>query len=183
MFNLKAKPYLAHRPNEDLLSSLIQRHLSWEKLMRTVAWLLRFKSWFITRYSQRSKNASVKMLSVDKLQRAEREIVKHVQGILLPEALQALQKISSAKYSRQVTAELKKLKMSPFMRKLHLLLDEFGILWVGGRLENALISCKASCYPLSASCHRSDNLSASSKNRSSWSGVCFVQFTSAVLDN
>ena len=78
---------LAHRPNEDFLSSLIQRYSSWEKLKRTMAWFLRFKSWFITRYSQRSKNASVKMLSVDELQRAEREIVKHVQGISFPEAL------------------------------------------------------------------------------------------------
>ena len=46
---------LAHRPNVDFLSSLIQRHSSLEKLKRTVAWLLRFKSLFVTRYSQRSK--------------------------------------------------------------------------------------------------------------------------------
>lgn len=88
---------LSHRPNEDFLSSLIQRHSSWEKLKRTVAWLLRFKSWFIARYSQRSKNPSVKMLWVDELQRAEREIGKHVQRIAFPEALRALQKISSLK--------------------------------------------------------------------------------------
>ena len=49
-----------------------------------MAWLLRFKSWFIARYSQRSKNASVKMLLMDELQRAEGEIVKHVQIIALP---------------------------------------------------------------------------------------------------
>ena len=99
---------LAHRANEDFLSSFIQPHSSWEKLKRTVAWLL----------IQRSKNASVKMLSVDKLQRAEREIVKHEQGISFPEALQALQKIPSSKYSHQLTAELKRLKKPAFMRKL-----------------------------------------------------------------
>ena len=98
---------LSHRPNEDFLSSLIQRHSSWEKLKKTIAWLLRFKSWFIVRYSQRSINPSVKMLSVGKLQRAEREIVKHVQRIAFPMARRALQKISSLKYSRQVTTELK----------------------------------------------------------------------------
>ena len=87
------------------------------------------------------------MLSVDKLQRAEREIVKHVQGFSFPEALRALQKIRSSKYCRQVTAELKKLKMPAFMRKLHLFLDEFGILRVGGHLENALISYEAK-HPL-----------------------------------
>ena len=134
---------LSHRPNEDFLSSLIQRHSSWEKLKRTVAWLLRFKSWFIARYSQRSKNPSVIMLSVDELQRDERAIVKHVQRIAFPEALRALQMISSLKYSRQVTTELKDLKMPAFMRKLHPLMDEFGILRVGGRLENALISYEA----------------------------------------
>ena len=108
-----------------------------------MAWLSRFKSCFITRYSQRSKNTSVKMLSVDELQQAKRKIVKHVQGISFPEAFRALQKISSSKYSRQVTGELKKLKMPAFMHKLHLLLDEFGILRVGGHLENALISYEA----------------------------------------
>ena len=105
---------LAHRANEDFLSSFIQPHSSWEKLKRTVAWLLRLNSCFIIG----SKNASVKMLSVDKIQRAEREIVKHVQGISFPEALQALQKISSSKYSHQLTAELKRLKTPAFMRKL-----------------------------------------------------------------
>ena len=40
---------LSHRPNADFLSSLIQHHSSWEKLKRTVAWMLRFKSWFIVR--------------------------------------------------------------------------------------------------------------------------------------
>ena len=73
-----------------------------------MAWLLRFNSWFIARYSQRSKNASVRILSVDELQRAEREIVKHFQRIAFPEALLALRKISSSKYSSQVTGELKK---------------------------------------------------------------------------
>ena len=89
------------------------------------------------------KNVSVKMLSVDELERAEREIVKHVQRIAVPEVLRALQKISSAKYSRQVTTELKNLRMPTFMPKFHPLLDEFGILRVGGRLENAIISSEA----------------------------------------
>ena len=83
------------------------------------------------------------MLSVDELERAEREIVKHVQRIAVKEALQALQKISSTKYSLQVTTELKNFKMLAFMPKLHPLLDKFGILRVGGRLENALISSEA----------------------------------------
>ena len=47
------------------------------------------------------------MLLVDELQRAEGEIVKHVQRIAFPVVLRALQKINSLKYSRQVTTELK----------------------------------------------------------------------------
>ena len=148
---------LAHRANEDFLSSFIQPHSSWEKLKRTVAWLL----------IQRSKNASVKMLSVDKLQRAEREIVKHVQGISFPEALQALQKIRSSKYSHQLTAELKRLKTPAFMRKL--------ASPVVGRISNPkgrralwkrthqLRSQTPSCSLLSASYHRSDNVLAVSE--------------------
>ena len=38
--------------SEDVLSSLIERHSSWERLKRAVAWLHRFRTWFIERYSR-----------------------------------------------------------------------------------------------------------------------------------
>ena len=133
----------------DVLSSLIERHSSWERLKRAVAWLHRFRTWFIERYSRSPISSKVKnsanrrILSVDEMKEAEREIIKHTQRISFPEVIQALQRIGSLQHSRQATSELKNLKMAGHIRKLHPLLDEMGILRVGGRLENALIDYDA----------------------------------------
>ena len=134
---------------ENILSSLIERHSSWERLKRAVAWLHRFKTWFIERYSRSLVNSKVKstanrgILSVHEMKEAEREIIKHTQRISFPEVIQALQRTGSLQHLRQATSELKNLKITNHMRKLHPLLDEMGILRVGGRLENALIDYDA----------------------------------------
>ena len=138
-----------HR-SEEVISSLLERYSSWQRLRRVVAWLLRFKSWFIEKYGQSSVNTKVQkssqsgpLLSVDEVQRAEREVVRHVQRLSFPEVIQAMQRIRSLKPSRQLTSELKNLKIPAHIRKLHPLLDDMGILRVGGRLENALIKYEA----------------------------------------
>ena len=135
--------------SEDVLSSLIERHSSWERLKRAVAWLHRFRTWFIERYrrspisSKAKSSGNRRILSADEMKEAEREIIKHTQRISFLEVIQALQRIGSLQHSRQATSELKNLKMAGHIRKLHPLLDEMGILRVGGRLENALIDYDA----------------------------------------
>ena len=135
--------------SEDVLSSLIERHSSWERLKRAVAWLHRFRTWFIERYSRRPISSKVKssvnrrVLSVDEMKEAEKEIIKHTQRISFPEVIQALQRIGSLQHSPQATSELKNLKMTGHIRKLHPFLDEMGIVRVRGRLENALIDYDA----------------------------------------
>ena len=111
-----------------------------------MAWLLRFKSWFIEKYARSSVNTKVQkslqsgpLLSVDKVQRAEREVVGHVQRLSFPEVIQAMQKIRSLMPSHQLTSELKNLKIPAHIHKLYPSLDDMGILRVGGRLENVLI--------------------------------------------
>ena len=42
---------LTHHRHPDVLSSLMERYSSWERLRRAVAWLLRFVTWFVERYS------------------------------------------------------------------------------------------------------------------------------------
>ena len=133
-----------HR-SEEVLSSLMKRFSSWERLRRAVAWLLRFKTWFIESYSRGSVNTQARssqergpLLAVDEVQGAEKEVIKHVQRLSFPEVIQAMQRISSLKPSRQLTSELKNLNIPAYMRKLHPQLDDKGILRVGGRLENAL---------------------------------------------
>ena len=73
------------------------------------------------------------------MKEAEWEIIKHTLRISFPEVIKALQRIGSLPHSRRATSELKNLKMIGHIRKLYSLLDEMGILRVGGRLGNALI--------------------------------------------
>ena len=132
--------------SEDVLSSLMERHSSWEILKRAVAWLHRFRTWFIERYrrspisSKAKSSGNRRILSADEMKEAEREIIKHTQRISFLEVIQALQRIGSLQHSRQATSELKNLKMIGHIRKLHPLLDKMGILRVAGRLENALMT-------------------------------------------
>ena len=141
---------LIHRRSEDVLSSLTERYSSWERLKGAVAWLLKFRTWFIARYRQSASNGkaqgSLEMrpsLTVDEMQDAENPVVKHVQRLSFQEVVQALEKTGSSQHSRQVTCELKKLKIPAHVQKLHPFLDDKGILRVGGRLENALIKYEA----------------------------------------
>ena len=127
----------------------MKRFSSWERLRRAVAWLLRFKTWFIESYSRGSVNTKARssqergpLLAVDEVQRGEKEVIKHVQRLSFPEVIQAMQRTSSLKPSRQLTSELKNLNIPAYMHKLHPQLDK-GILRVGGRLENALIKYEA----------------------------------------
>ena len=80
---------------------------------------------------------------MEELQSAERKVIKHVQRLSFPEVIQAMQTTSSSKFLSQVTSELNNLKIPAHMRKLHPLLDDIGILRVGGRLENSLINYHA----------------------------------------
>ena len=134
--------------DRNVLSKLIERCSSWERLRGTVAWLLRFKRWFIgqrspSQVSTVCTSAKPSLLSVDEVQVAEREILKHVQRLSFLDVIQALQGLGQLSSVHQVMSELKDLKTTASMRKLHPLVDDKGILRVGGRLENALIKYEA----------------------------------------
>ena len=81
------------------------------------------------------------------MKETERKIIKQTHRISFPEVTQTLQRIASLQHLRQTTSELKNLKMTGHIGKLHPLLDEMGILRVRGRLENALIDYDAK-YPI-----------------------------------
>ena len=162
-----------------------------------MAWLLRLRTWFIGRHRSRSvnstlenslKSGSVQYPSVEELQSAKREVIKHVQFLSFPELIQAMQTISLSKPSSQVTSELENLEIPAHMRKLHPLLDDIGILRVGGRLENSLVSYMTQKNSFnfavsSSSCYRFDHFLATPKSWPPWSRVSTVQFTSVLLDN
>jgi len=134
--------------DRNVLSRFIGRCSSWENLRRTVAWLLRFKSWFIGQCSPSPvstvcTSAKPSILSVDEVRVAEREVLRHVKRLSFPEVFQALQGLGQLSSPRQVMSELKDLKTTASMRKLHRFMNDKGILQVGGRLENALIEYEA----------------------------------------
>ena len=58
---------------DDVLGSLIEHYSTWWKLLRAIAWLIRFKNFL------RNKSTSDENLSVSVIQEAERVIVQHVQ--------------------------------------------------------------------------------------------------------
>ena len=59
---------LTHHGSEDALSSLTERYSSWERLKRAVAWLLRFRSWFIARHRQSTSKIFVLLTIVYSVQ-------------------------------------------------------------------------------------------------------------------
>jgi len=72
---------------------------------------------------------------------AEKGILNQTHRMSLPKLIQALQRIGSSQ--RQTTPEQKNLEITGHICKLHALLDQMGILRIGGQLENALIECSA----------------------------------------
>ena len=86
----------------EVLSRLIERYSSWDRLRRAVGWLLRFRAWFIERYRGNSINCLERgrLLSVEEVQYAEREAIKHVQKLLFADVINAMQRITSSKPPR-----------------------------------------------------------------------------------
>ncbi|XP_078351492.1 uncharacterized protein LOC144636211 [Oculina patagonica] len=140
-----------NQPAEDFLSRLFHQYSSWDKLRKAFAWLLRFKNWSVQRHRGLSVNSSSSVsqsprgeLSVDEVRVAEMEIIRHLQKLSFPKAFEALRRISRNQVSaRQVKPHLRKLKSALPLRKLCPVLDGYGILRVGGRLENAGINFDA----------------------------------------
>ena len=127
----------------DVVSRLIERYSSWEKLRKAIAWILGFKIWFIGRYLRSPAavtGTTSSVLSVEEVCSAEKEIFKHVQRSVFPEVIKALQQLDQSHPPHEVNSKLKNSKIPSSMRKLHPQLDDSGILRVGGRLENAQVN-------------------------------------------
>ncbi|XP_033118371.1 uncharacterized protein LOC117117984 [Anneissia japonica] len=72
-----------HIQKEDsahILNILISRYASWTKLKRTIAWLLRFKSFIVLKKRKGLDKLSCVDLTVGEVQEAELEILKYVQS-------------------------------------------------------------------------------------------------------
>ena len=131
--------FLISTPNQDSgLDKVISYHSSWYKLKKSVAWIIRFYK------SLKAKEQVPKAsLSPSEIKSAETKIIKHVQRQNFGEAIESLEvperiDVKPRKSQRRI--------MGPIY-KLNPVLDDNGMLRVGGRLTKAPIEFDAK-HPL-----------------------------------
>ncbi|XP_064635262.1 uncharacterized protein LOC135492633 [Lineus longissimus] len=111
----------------DVIKRLIERHSSWSKLKKSVAWILRAKTMLRNKARNRQHNGvgvvpiESGSIKIPELRRAEIEIVKFAQRGMNQDT---------------------KARSNP-IRKLKPMKDENGVVCVGGRLNNAMLSYRA----------------------------------------
>lgn len=124
------------------LDTFIQRYSSWHRLLKGVAWLLRF-----IRFVQRRRTkicgdnnsgdgdtlgfpigAGTQFLSVDELESAQIKLTSYEQRDCFPDEVASLTKLRSAPIKKSSRLS----KLSPFVGKE-------GLLRVGGRIDKASI--------------------------------------------
>ena len=111
-------------------SNLINLYSSWKKLQRAVGWLLKLKKLLRLRCQKTAVRTSSKLpykpqsLSVEDLEKAERSIICYKQQRYFESELALLKKD-------------KPVKMDSTISKLDPIVDEEGILRIGGRLSKA----------------------------------------------
>ena len=107
-----------------LLSDYFLKCSSWLRLKKVVAWLLRYRDNLLkASTSDKSRREVPKFITPEEMERAEREILKHVQEQAFPEEFNYPKK--------QVKKSSRLFKLDPCIIN--------GLLCVGGRLRNATI--------------------------------------------
>ena len=126
---------IGSQPEEAPLSRLIKRYSSWNTLKKAVAWLTRFKQYVAQKEKTPSGNLTPK-----EVQAAESDIIKFVQGRSFYDLIKALQTKGSSEDGRR---RKRSLKTFGAIHKLNPVLDDGGLLRIGGRLKNAPIPYEA----------------------------------------
>ncbi|CAL8088051.1 unnamed protein product [Calicophoron daubneyi] len=124
----KAKVNLIFQAS-DSLHSLLLRYSSWHKLLRAVAWILRFKDYWLTMKTRQQRH-TVRLGNINKreIEMAERSVVSLVQWLTFRKEMLVLT-------TRTSTGNKSLRKDSPLLRLAPVVID--GVLRVGGRLEKS----------------------------------------------
>ncbi|XP_077973538.1 uncharacterized protein LOC144428324 [Styela clava] len=109
---------------------LIQRYSSWTRLRRATAWLMRYKLFLLMRVSKTANNPNVGPLTLSELRFSETQLVKYVQWQMFPKVMEML---------GCGIVIWNKSNCSRALRKLSPVMDSYGVMRVGGRLDNASI--------------------------------------------
>ena len=117
---------------QDLVLEMCERYSNWHKAKKAVAWMLRFKSYILSRFSMKKNKSGVGKgpLMISELEAAETEIIRHVQEQHYEQEIsQRKEMISECHVRVKRTSRLRKL--NPMM--------ENGLLKVGGRLKRSTL--------------------------------------------
>ena len=122
--------------SESVIDRLCQRYSSFYKLKKSVAWLLRVKTFLMNRAHKKQVESlsGLSPLTVEEIQQAERAVIRYVQ-------LQAYDK--EFKLMKSSECEVRKENRHSDLRRLEPFLSADGVLCVGGRLRKAPISEEA----------------------------------------
>lgn len=111
------------RTEEDPTSYLVHYFSSWTRLRKSVAWMLRYKRWLLSRCKKREELQTQPHLTVEDLNEAELAIIQFSQKRCFSEEIKSLEKGESVKINSRLRA------LCPTL--------EDGILRVGGRLSRS----------------------------------------------
>ncbi|KAK3729480.1 hypothetical protein QZH41_019941, partial [Actinostola sp. cb2023] len=131
------------------IDDILKRFSSWDKLKKTVAWLIRYKANLREARRKRQLRQSmtygeIQPIRVEELKNAETEILKFVQNQSFPSEMTALSVKSQNEKDVTENRRVKNMvgRTSP-LRQLDPFLSDDGLLRVGGRLGRAPISDEA----------------------------------------
>ena len=126
---IKKEVYLTTVHPRAPLNCLLFRYSSWNTLLRTFAWILKFLQWlkWSAKRKETNTNEIARRISQDEIEKAKREVVIMVQKGTFPQELKDL------KAGRQVKASSNIVKLKPVIMN-------DGVLRVGGRISRAPIS-------------------------------------------
>ena len=135
----EVQSHLTTSEAQDPLEAMMQRYSSWFKLKKGVAWLVRFTRFFTGRLQKGDQRSlPVGDLTVQELQNAEKLIVKHVQKGCFPE-LAAPRPDASTNCHTPVKPS-QPIVLPSSLKKLNPMLDQDGMIRVGGRLKHASLT-------------------------------------------
>ena len=136
----QAHHIIGHREELEPLDVMINRYSSWFRLKKAIAWLLRFKEYFIKRQTPSKMDCDMSSnckLTSEETQIVERKLINYVQRRTFGEVMSILLAQRSDSFGAK-----RALRMSGSFGSIYKLgpwIDENGLLRVGGRLQNAPI--------------------------------------------
>ena len=130
-----------HGQSDNSLQRLFARYSDFHGLLRTVAWLLRYKKYLSNKRLKRCYSLQTGLLTASELEEAKLEIIKAVQREAFPEACKTLQSHADFDAPRALLQN-NDLRHNKELRELQTLNPYIvnGVLRVGGRLKNAALS-------------------------------------------